>query len=62
MDNLKRRRLTLVNRYFMGKGEEESGKHIFLRRSKARILWQIIFSLIGIVWVPNSSIKTALLS
>ena len=51
-----------MNRYFMGKGEEESGKHIFLRRSKARILWQIIFSLIGIVWVPNSSIKTALLS
>lgn len=46
----------------MCKDEKESGEHILLHCTKARILWQLVFSLFGIAWVLHSSIKTTLLT
>ena len=49
MDNLKRRGWTLVNKCFLCKGEEESCDHIIFHCSKASLLWQLVFSLFGVV-------------
>ena len=60
--SLKRRGWTLVNRYFLCKGEDESCDHI-LHRSKAILLWWLVFfSLFGVVWVLYSSVKAMVLS
>lgn len=60
MDKSLRRRQTLVNICFMCKGKKEFVKHILIRCFKARIIWQLAFSLLGIIWVLNSLIKTIL--
>ena len=50
-----------MNRCFLCKGEEESCDHILLHCSKASLLWQLVFSLLGVVWVVHSSVKEMLL-
>ena len=46
----------------MYKVEEETTNHLLLHYSKAKILWQLVFSLFGATWVMNSSRRGTLLS
>ena len=40
-----------MDRCLIGKDEEESAECIIFDRPKARILWQLVFSLLGIAWM-----------
>ena len=62
MDVLKRRGWTSVNRCFLCKGEKGSCDHILLHCSKASLLWLLVFSLFGVVWLLHTSIQATLLS
>ena len=62
MDILKRRGWTSVNRCFLCKGEEGSCDHILLHCSKASLLWLLVFSLFGVLWLLHTSIQATLLS
>ena len=62
MDVLKRRGWTSVNRCFLCKGEKGSCDQILLHCSKASLLWLLVFSLFGVVWLLHTSIQATLLS
>ena len=46
-----------MNRFFLCKGEKESCDHIFHHCSKASLLWQLVFSLFGVVLVLHTSVQ-----
>ena len=48
---------TPMNKCFLCKGEEESCDHILLHCSKASLLWQLVFSLFGVVWVLHTLVQ-----
>ena len=50
-----------MNRCFLCKCDKESCDHILLHCSKASLLWQLVFSLFGVVWLVHSSVKEMLL-
>ena len=61
LDQLQRRGWMLTNRYALCKRELESIDHILFHCDKARILWQLVFTIFGILWVLFESIKETLL-
>lgn len=46
----------------MCKGDEKSADHLLLYCSKVKILWQLVFSLIGVARVMHSFVRGHLLS
>ena len=48
LDRLKRKEWSLVNRCFYCKEEEESIDHILLHYARAKIIWNLVFSLFRI--------------
>lgn len=54
--------VSLVNKCFMCKTEEESIDHMLLQYVITGFLWQLVFSLFGLQWVIHSSIRLMLLS
>ena len=61
MDRLQRRGWTLVNRYALCKVKLEIIDHFLLHCVKARLLWQLVFSIFGIRWVICKTDKETLL-
>ena len=59
MDQLKRRGMTFANRCFMCEEEEETIDHLLIHCKIAKMLWDLILSIVGISWVfPNSVLHT----
>ncbi|RVW79607.1 hypothetical protein CK203_049974 [Vitis vinifera] len=54
---LEEKRLDVDELMFLCKGEEEPCGHILLHCSKAILLWQLVFSVFGSVWVLHSLVK-----
>ena len=52
----------MPNRCHMCKVEEESTDHLLLHCHKAGILWQLVFSLFGVVQVMHFIVRGSLLS
>ena len=58
-DQLKRRGWILANRCFLCCDEEETINHILV--SKARVLWDLVFSLFGVNWVLPLTVRDTLM-
>ena len=61
-DQLKRRGWILANRCCFCCVEEETINHILVHCSKAKILWDLVFSLFGVNWVLPFTVRDTLLS
>ena len=62
LDQLQRRGWSLANRCFLSLSHEESIDHILLHCDKARVLWDLLFSLFRVFWVMQSTVREAMLS
>ena len=60
LDQLKKRGQCLANRCFLCCEEEESIDHILIQCSKARVLWELLFTLFGVSWVLPYSVRDTL--
>lgn len=60
-DWLKRRGWSIPNRYYLCKEVEETSDYLFLFCGKARMLWNNIFTALGVQWVLHSSANSNLL-
>ena len=61
LDQLQRRGWSLANRCFLSLSHEESIDHILLHCDKARVLWDLLFSLFRVFWVMQSTVRETLL-
>ena len=62
LDQLKKRGRALANRcFFCGEGEETID-HLLLHCSKAKILWDLLLAIFGVIWVFPLFVKETLLS
>ena len=61
LDRIQRRGFSLANRCYLCLSEEKSIDHILLHCELARSLWNLLFSLFGVLWVLPYSIREALL-
>ena len=58
-DQLKRRGWILANRCSLCCAEKETINHILVHCSKAKVLWDLVFSLFGVNWVlPRLRLET----
>ena len=62
LDQLKKRGWPIANRCFLCCAEEESINHILNHCSKARVLWELLFAMFGVMWVLPLSARDTLLS
>ncbi|RVW65596.1 putative ribonuclease H protein [Vitis vinifera] len=60
-DQLKRRGWKLANRCPLCCDEEETINHILIHCPKAKVLWDLLFSLFGVNWVTPFSVRDTLL-
>ena len=60
LDQLKRRGWNLGNRCFLCCVEEETINHILIHCSKARVLWELVFTLFGVTLVLSLSARDTL--
>ena len=60
-DQLKRRDWILANRCSLCCAEEETINHILVHCSKAKVLWDLVFSLFGVNWVLPFTVRDTLL-
>ncbi|RVX20185.1 Transposon TX1 uncharacterized 149 kDa protein [Vitis vinifera] len=60
-DQLKRRGWILANRCFLCCDDEETINHILIHCPKARVLWNLVFSLFGVNWVLPLTVRDTLL-
>ena len=51
LDHLKRRGRALANRCFLCEEEEVTVEHLLVHCSKARLLWELLFAIVGVNWV-----------
>ena len=59
LDQLKRRGMTFANRCFMCEEEEETIDHLLIHCKFAKMLWDLLLSIVGISWVfPNTVLHT----
>ncbi|RVW46482.1 ADP-ribosylation factor [Vitis vinifera] len=61
VDQLKRRGWNLANICFLCCAEEETINHILVHCSKARVLWDLVFTLFGVNWVLPLTVRDTLL-
>ena len=61
LNQLKRRGWNILNRFYLWKKDEETTNHLLLFCDKARMLWNLVYSLFGVQWVMHSSIRRNLL-
>ena len=59
-DQLKRRGWILANRCSLCCAEEETINHILVHCSKAKVLWDLVFSLFGVNWVLPFTVRDTL--
>ena len=57
LDKLQRRGVSLANRCFPCQQREESVDHLLFHCSKTRVLWELLFSLFGAMWIMSSSVR-----
>ena len=62
LDRLQRRGWHLPNRCFLCGCEEETVNHILIHSIVARVLWDMIYALVGVKWVFPETVKEVLLS
>ena len=61
LDQLQRRGRALANRCFLCEEKEEDINHLLLHCKKAKMLWDLVLSIVGTSWVfPNSVIQMLL--
>ena len=61
LDQLQRRGRSLANRCFLCEEKEEDINHLLLHYNKAKMLWDLVLSIVGTSWVfPNSVIQMLL--
>ena len=61
LDQLQRRGWSLASRWSLCYAREESIDHILLHCGKARLLWELLFSLFRMCWVIQASVRETLL-
>ena len=61
LDQLKKRGWILANRCFLCCAEEESIDYILIHCTKARVLWELLVALFGVIWVLPYSVRDTLL-
>ena len=61
LDQLKKRGWTLANRCALCKVELKTINHILLYCYKARLLWQLVFSIFGVWWIIYETVRETLL-
>ncbi|RVX03362.1 hypothetical protein CK203_019838 [Vitis vinifera] len=57
-DHLKRRGWSLANRCFLCCDDEETINHILIHCPKAKVLWNLMFTMFRVNWVFSSRLKT----
>ena len=62
LDQLKIRGRTLVNRCFLCEEEEEMVDHLLVHCCKARLMWGLLFAIIGVRWAFPSTVRDTLIS
>ena len=62
LDQLKRRGRDFANRCFLCEEDEEDINHLLIHCKKARMLWDLLLSIVGTSWVFPASIIQLLLS
>ena len=61
LDQLKGRSMTFANRCFMCEEEEETIDHLLIHCKFAKMLWDLVLSIVGISWVfPHSVLHNLL--
>ena len=58
---LQRRGWSLTNHRFLCLGHGDSIYHIFLHCGKAKVLWELLFSLFRVYWVMQFTVRETLL-
>ena len=61
LDQIQKRGRSLASRCFLWHIEEESIDCFFVHCVKTRVLWELLFTLFKVSWVPSLSIREALL-
>ena len=62
LDQLKRRGITLVNRCFLCEEEKETIDHLLIHCSRAKILWNLLLTIMDYNWVFPLTVRQALLA
>ena len=62
LDQLKIRGRAIVNICFLCEEEEETAEHLLLHCTKAKVLWNLFLSIIGVQWVFPLIVRGTLLS
>ena len=62
LDQLKHHGRTLTNRCFFCEEDEEDINHLLLYCKKARMLWDLLLSIVGTCWVSPDSVIQMLIS
>ena len=60
LDQLKRRGITLVNRCFLCKEEEETIDHLLVHCSRAKMLWNLFLAIMDYNWVFPLTVRQTL--
>ena len=59
-DQLEKRGCILANKCFLCCAKEETINHILIHCPKARVLWDLVFSLFGVNWVLSFTVRDTL--